>query len=362
MLAVSSVWNLCLDLFETSRIRNRAKVKVNLLLKAKHLSLGSRIRGPILVWESNERDAWKANAQRWIMRIKGVQQCRINLDDQGEIVEVLVVAGTDKAPRHIVRDVETLLKMRTDFEVDYKKISVTQLIDNNVEHEEGASEPVGPGVTFHDSDAYFEDGYEAQALLSPNFSGSGDHYPEDIPEDIQDDIPDDIPDDMYPAEDLDSSAEPLDPPLEMDAVPAVILAEEPSPRIVCANVGLMTSDMVVSAEVQLRAGDIESFGIEEGPNHAGSDILLVAQATVKALGELLVDPVLLHVKEVRLESLGSQTVVLTAIDLVEGRQTETLFGSCSARHNRQQAVVFSVLDAVNRRLNLYGLKSARSEG
>lgn len=289
------------------------------------------------MWESNERDAWKANAQRWITRIKGVKQCRINLDEQGEIVEVLVVAGTEKAPRHIVRDVETLLKMRTDFEVDYKKISVTQLIDNHGELEEVATAEVGPGVTFYDSEEYFDEGKDSPELVG-------------------------LPEDEFSPASPNTPDESVDLPPESDPIPAVVLAEEPSPRIVCANVGLMSSDMVVRAEVQLQAGDIESLGIEEGPNHPDSDTLMVARATVKALGELLVDPVLLHVQEVRMESLGSQTVVLTAIDLVEGRRTETLFGACSARHNRQQAVVFSVLDAVNRRLNLYGLKSARSEG
>ena len=74
-------------------------------------------------WEPNERDAWVADAQRWVTQIVGVQECQINLDDNGEVEEVLVTAGTDKPSRLIVRDVETLLKLRAQVNIDYKKIS-----------------------------------------------------------------------------------------------------------------------------------------------------------------------------------------------------------------------------------------------
>ncbi len=60
-------------------------------------------------WDPNERDAWVSDAQRWISSIKGVLQCKIDLDSEGEISGVHVVAGMDREPRHIVRDVESLL-------------------------------------------------------------------------------------------------------------------------------------------------------------------------------------------------------------------------------------------------------------
>ena len=295
------------------------------------------------MWEPNERDAWVADAQRWVTQIKGVKQCRINLDDQGEIDEILVVAGVEKAPRMIVRDIETLLKTRLDIEVFYKKISVTQLIDSRpeftVDSVEKETEPLpeeGSEVTHHDTRTMFED--DAAQPVDPSLQPPAGPDPED----------------------------PIDAPGIPNAgdapVPAVILAEETSPRTVCANVGVMTSEMVVRAEVQLRAGEVEALGTVEGPNHAGSETVLVARATVEAVSRLLAEPVLLHLKEVRLENLGGQLVVLTAVDLVEGRRSETLFGTCSTRHNRQQAVVYSVLDALNRRLSLFALKSGRAEG
>ena len=53
--------------------------------------------------------------------------------------------------------------------------------------------------------------------------------------------------------------------------------------------------------------------------------------------------------------------MLAAVNLVEGRRSEVLFGTCGADHNRQQAVVFAVLDALNRRLSQYPLQDEATE-
>ncbi|MCB1184680.1 hypothetical protein KDM41_14720, partial [bacterium] len=149
---------------------------------------------------------------------------------------------------------------------------------------------------------------------------------------------------------------------EVPPIPAILVAEDLAPRVVCSSVGVMTSETSVRAEVELRAGTIEARGRREGLNHADSDMSLVAQAAVAAVAELIADPVLLHLRDVRLDSVGGHEVVLTAVDLVEGRRSTTLFGTCGTSHNRQQAVVYAVLDALNRRLALHGLKTLEAEG
>ena len=80
-------------------------------------------------WEPTDRDAWVADAQRWICQINGVRECKIDLDESGEIAGVHVVAGMEREPRHIVRDVEGLLKARLGMDVYYKKIGVVQMVD-----------------------------------------------------------------------------------------------------------------------------------------------------------------------------------------------------------------------------------------
>ncbi|HPF71880.1 MAG TPA: hypothetical protein PLQ13_14500, partial [Candidatus Krumholzibacteria bacterium] len=106
------------------------------------------------------------------------------------------------------------------------------------------------------------------------------------------------------------------------------------------------------------AGDLEASGTREVPNHVAADVVAVAEASLAAIAELVADPLMLHLNEIRTETVGGASVVLVAIDLVEGRRTDTLFGTCRADHNRQQSIVFAVLDALNRRLALHGLKPA----
>lgn len=270
-------------------------------------------------WDTTERDAWVADAERWVRHITGVRECKIDLDTEGEVVGVHVVAGMEREPRHIVRDVEGLLKTRLGLDVYYKKIGVVQMVDE-----------LPAEVAAGDADPGQDEAAAAPAAPAAE-----------------------------PATAPAPAATPAPAPAATPAAtPAVLVAEDLAPRIRCAGVGLMTAETLVRAEVRLQAGDLEAQGTREVPNHAGSDVVAVAEATLDAVGELLADPLLLHLNEIRTESVGGTAVVLVAVDLVEGRRSETLFGTCRADHNRQQAIVFAVLDALNRRLALQALKPA----
>ncbi|MFT5234576.1 MAG: hypothetical protein ACI9UQ_002622 [Candidatus Krumholzibacteriia bacterium] len=263
------------------------------------------------------RDEWVSDAERWICQINGVLQCKIDIDDEGEIGGVHVVAGMDRDPRHVVRDVESLLKARLDVDVYYKKIGVVQVVDNGQPTESAVSfhppskEPVDDELELpEDSDAF----EESQASVEA--------------------VPDDLP----------------------APIPAILVAEDIDTRVICEEVTVVASEMILEAEVVLRVGELQVHGYQDGPNHEGSDLRLVAEATVLAVAQLIADPLLLNLKEVRIEHIGGETVVVSAIELVEGRQGTTLFGTCRAGYHRPQAAVYSVLDALNRRLSLHGLK------
>jgi len=297
-----------------------------------------------LEWDPTERDAWVSDAQRWISRITGVLQCKIDLDEAGEVAGIHVVAGMERDPRHIVRDVEGLLKARLDIDVYYKKIGVVQVLDNASAGESPsvapeppvalASEAAGTAQTVPGSTVTFYPPRGERSTSGEAEVGAATVTP--------------------PASAV--AADPADP------IPAILVAEDLAVRVVCTGVGVMAAETTTRAEVRLRLGEIESEGLREGPNHADSDVRLLAEAALAAVGELIADPVLLHLREVRLQEVGGQSVVLTAVDLVEGRQSQTLFGTCSTSHNRQQAVVYAVLDALNRRLALHGLKTAAENG
>ncbi len=284
-------------------------------------------------WEPNERDAWVADAERWISQIKGVLQSKIDLDPDGSITGIHVVSGMDREPRHVVRDVESLLKARLDIEVFYKKIGVVQVLDTELAEKTQKEAPEPPTNK------------TSSATSNVSF-----HPP--ISEDA-------VVDDAHVLPPM----EPEDPPAtKKNVVPAILVAEEMVPRVLCNGVGVMATEMVVRVEVLLKAGSMEARGNCEGPNHNGSDDHLVARAALEALMELMSDQVLLHLHELRFETLGDKPVVLCAVDLVEGRRSETLFGSCSSEHNRHQAVVYAILDALNRRLAILSMKAEAQEG
>jgi len=65
-----------------------------------------------------------------IKQIKGVIAARIKVNEQGEIEEVHILAGSVRAPKQIVRDIESLLMAQFDVQIDHKKVSVAQVEDD----------------------------------------------------------------------------------------------------------------------------------------------------------------------------------------------------------------------------------------
>ena len=65
-----------------------------------------------------------------IKQIKSVIAARINVNSQGEIEEVHILASSGRAPKQIVRDVESILVAQFNLQIDHKKISVAQVEDD----------------------------------------------------------------------------------------------------------------------------------------------------------------------------------------------------------------------------------------
>ena len=71
--------------------------------------------------------------QEAIERIRGVISSRVILDDLGDISEVHIVATVARQPKHIVRDIESLLCARHGIRVDYRRISLVQLDADDID-------------------------------------------------------------------------------------------------------------------------------------------------------------------------------------------------------------------------------------
>lgn len=71
--------------------------------------------------------------QEWeqaIKQVKSVLAARINVNNYGEIEEVHILSGSGRAPKQIVRDVESILVAQFNLQIDHKKISVAQVGDD----------------------------------------------------------------------------------------------------------------------------------------------------------------------------------------------------------------------------------------
>ena len=263
-------------------------------------------------WQPEDRDAWVIDAEKWISQIKGVLQCKIDIAPDGEISGVHVVARQDREPRHIVRDVEGLLKARLGISVFYKKIGVVQVVE--------ADDPPDREATTASASA------AQQTVAGPAAASAGVGIP--------------------------------GPEAGPGARDAVLLAEELAPRLQCNGVGVMTTGNQLRAEVDLQAAGLEATGTAEGPSRSGGDLQLVAQATLAAVETLVDESLGLELAELRRERLGGGDVVLVAVEMVLGRSCEQLYGACQPGPNAYQAVVYAVLDALNRRLEMMLFKGA----
>jgi len=267
----------------------------------------------VVEWQPEDRDAWVVDAEKWISQIKGVLQCKVDLAPDGEISGVHVVARSDREPRHIVRDVEGLLKARLGISVFYKKIGVVQVVE---------AEPA-PTVRAAEAAA----GSAAGVAIEASAQTAG----------------------------LTAQPETTE---ARNARDAILLAEELAPRLLCNGVGVLSTDNTLRAEVDLQAAGLEASGVAEGPNRSGGDLHLVASATLDAVENLVHEDMGLELVELRRERLGAGEILLVAVELVQGRRCEQLYGTCQPGPNMYQAVVYAVLDALNRRLEMMLFKAA----
>ena len=250
---------------------------------------------------------WIKDAERWICQIQGVRHCKIDVDAAGEVTGIHVISAIDREPRHVVRDVEGLLKARLDLDVYYKKIGVVQVLD---------SEPAVPEKVAVD---------EPEPVAASRASAATEHVrPYELPTPVV---------------------------LPTNARPAVLVEETVAVRVECEGVGVSVTGARLTAHVDLRWGDRRVRGERSGVAGDEADQALVAQATLAAVLELVEQPLGLELVEIAVRELAGEALVLAAVDLVEGRRRQRLFGSCPRSGGAQQAAAYAVLDALNRRLD-----------
>jgi hypothetical protein len=121
-------------------------------------------------------------------------------------------------------------------------------------------------------------------------------------------------------------------------------------RVRIASIDTSTTGMRSSIHVSLTYADEAATGFAEGAMAAATRPRLVASATIDALRQLESSAERLDVSGAELTRVGGVDLAIVTLVLLEPPLERQLTGSAIVHHLADDAVVRSVLDAVNRRL------------
>jgi len=126
--------------------------------------------------------------------------------------------------------------------------------------------------------------------------------------------------------------------------------EEAAPRPAIASIMVRSGGTDAEAVVTLSAGGMVFEGRVSGPGAASHRHRLVAQATLKALDDLL--GATAEVESATIAPLGSREVAVSVLTVMIPRAGEhVVSGSAMVRGDEADAIARSVLDALNRQLS-----------
>jgi hypothetical protein len=216
--------------------------------------------------------------------------------DDGELVEIHVVTRSDRPAKHIVRDVQAVLRTDVGLVIDHRVVSVALA-------RQSAAEPAGTA----DAPAR-----EPATPRAPRARPQG-HAAAARP---------------------GSAGEPD--------------VEQADDRIRFENVNLIVHGQRTQAQVELRWKGLPRIGNASGFSARDDAQRLVAQATTLAVQEFLADPVALHVRDVTFVDVTGTRIAVVVLALLAHRHEKVLSGSCTVEHDTPQAVVLATLAALNR--------------
>ena len=121
-------------------------------------------------------------------------------------------------------------------------------------------------------------------------------------------------------------------------------------RIEIHGVSLHRGSSGFEAEITLAAGTVQATGRALGADTRFESHRVVAQATLDAIAKLVQGDPDFSLGELEETELGSRRVLLICINQTSGRHETNLIGSCEVGYDPTQAVIYAVLDAVNRLL------------
>ena len=229
-------------------------------------------------------------AEAAIRRLRDVDGVSVRAEGD-ELVEIHVVSRSERPAKHIVRDVQAVLRTDLGLAIDHRVVSV-------------ALARPGPG-----------DRPAAEPTVHEESPPRPSHAPS-----------------RHPASQRVTAER----------------AEEADDRIRYENVNLIVHGQRTQAQVELRWKGLPRIGNASGFSARDDAQRLVAQATALAVQEFLADPVALHVRDVTFVDVTGRRVAVVVLALLAHRHEKVLTGSCTVEQDTPQAVVLATLAALNR--------------
>jgi hypothetical protein len=130
---------------------------------------------------------------------------------------------------------------------------------------------------------------------------------------------------------------------------APVPAQRPAERPAISRMHLVSSGLDVTATVTLSSAGRTAVGEGRGNASQVGVQRAVANATLRAVEELLDGVARFELDHLEVTQLGSERTVLVALSMLSSRGTERLTGAAGVREDVRQAVIRSTLDALNRR-------------
>ena len=230
-----------------------------------------------------------SRAEAAIRRLRDVDGVSVRADGD-ELVEIHVVSRSDRPAKHIVRDVQAVLRTDLGLAIDHRVVSVAL-----------AREPSRPDAPAREAAA------PVAGIREPAAARRAASHP--ASERMQESIDD---------------------------------------RIRYENVNLIVHGQRTQAQVELRWKGLPRIGNASGYSARDDAQRLVAQATTMAVQDFLADPVALQVRDATLVDVSGRRVAVVVLALLAHRHEKVLTGSCTVEHDTPQAFVLATLAALNR--------------
>lgn len=280
-----------------------------------------------------------AGVEGELCRIPEVRAARIVSDDDGQPVEVHVLAVPGKHAKQLVRDVQSVAMATVGLTLDHRIVSVVQL-----------DEPL--------------DGSRSANGGGARGRAEGPDDPESVI--VLDDAPGVERADVAPAawrSDAQAGDSRTSEPWASDARHHVdgadgASSEAPAPRVVLERVVALRGELTCTAEVVLRRDGEIVTGTATGSAAVSATHRLVAEATLAALCQLHPGAGRASVEVATVATVGSRSIAVATVVLLVPPNEELLTGSSPVRGaGEHDAIARSILDATNRRLCAEGQPS-----